>query len=325
MNDRKYNKVFGIGLSKTGTSSLGIALNRLGVPTIDYPHDPATRAQLEAGDFRLKLLERYDAITDTPVVPYYPQLDELYPGSKFILTVRDIDSWLKSVEAHWADCGPWQQMSKNDRDFAYFIRAAVYGSVRFNESRYRYVYERHLDQVRHYFADRPDDLLEIDICGGQTMGPLGRFLGIDVADDPFPRANTKQDRRRNDEWLASLFRIEKQLDESLPADAVIAWADECRLLGLRVRSIRGEMTFPERDGIYLGPPANDQTACEMLERMRERGADFLVFVPDTMWWLDHYAGLAQHLRAVYDCRIDSPGVVVFDLRSARVPLAARNQ
>ena len=32
---------------------------------------------------------------------YYPQLDQLFPNSKFIFTVREKASWLKAMEAHW--------------------------------------------------------------------------------------------------------------------------------------------------------------------------------------------------------------------------------
>ena len=41
-NIYKEPKIFGLGLSKTGTSSLGEALNILGINTIHYPFDEAT-------------------------------------------------------------------------------------------------------------------------------------------------------------------------------------------------------------------------------------------------------------------------------------------
>ena len=72
------SKVFGIGLSRTGTKSLAAALNLLGIRT------------------------RY-AITETSAVPFCPHFDELYPGSKFILTIRDKQSWLNSCGEHWGD------------------------------------------------------------------------------------------------------------------------------------------------------------------------------------------------------------------------------
>lgn len=49
-NNTKF-KVFGIGLSRTGTTSLGTALNQLGIKTIHYPHDE-TLAGIEEIDRR---------------------------------------------------------------------------------------------------------------------------------------------------------------------------------------------------------------------------------------------------------------------------------
>jgi Sulfotransferase domain/UDP-glucoronosyl and UDP-glucosyl transferase len=86
-------KVFGIGLSRTGTSSLTQALNILGYKAIHFPHDNVTRAELYrffasgSGRLSLSLLQEADAITDTPACCVYKALDQGYPGSKFILTV----------------------------------------------------------------------------------------------------------------------------------------------------------------------------------------------------------------------------------------------
>src|SRR5688572_13581789 len=96
-----HQKVFGLGLSKTGTTSLGGALNLLGIETIHYPHDQKTYHDLRNGNYRLSILEEYQGAVDIPVAPYYAQLDTIYPDSKFILTVRDKDSWLTSAEVHW--------------------------------------------------------------------------------------------------------------------------------------------------------------------------------------------------------------------------------
>ena len=72
-------KVFGLGLSKTGTTSLAAALNTLGIKTIWYPHDEKTLAELRSAEYRLSILEEYDGAVDTPIVPYYAQLDKIYP------------------------------------------------------------------------------------------------------------------------------------------------------------------------------------------------------------------------------------------------------
>lgn len=47
MLDRE-TKVFGIGLSRTGTVSLATALTALGIEARHYPHDPITQEELAA-------------------------------------------------------------------------------------------------------------------------------------------------------------------------------------------------------------------------------------------------------------------------------------
>jgi len=81
-------KVFGIGLSRTGTKSLTEALNMLGINVVHYPNDETTLQELIAGNYEFSLLNSWDGITDITVAPYYAQLDKIYPDSKFILTVR---------------------------------------------------------------------------------------------------------------------------------------------------------------------------------------------------------------------------------------------
>ncbi|HEX9443229.1 MAG TPA: sulfotransferase [Candidatus Binatia bacterium] len=166
-------KVFGIGLSKTGTTSLHHALGTLGFKGKHYPQRP----ELFACDFRY--FDDYDAVTDIPVAPYYPQLDEAYPGSKFILTVRGVDDWLRSMENWWS-------RSRRPNDFMMRMRLAVYGVGSFHRARLKYVFEKHERDVREYFKDRPGDLLILDICAGEGWDKLCRFLNRPVPPGEFP-------------------------------------------------------------------------------------------------------------------------------------------
>jgi hypothetical protein len=56
--------------------------------------------------------------------------------------------------------------------------------------------------------------------------------------------------------------------------------------------------FPQLDdGTYSGHhPADDDEAIAELERLRERGAEYLVLPASSMWWLDHYQGFRRHLE-----------------------------
>jgi SAM-dependent methyltransferase len=78
---------------------------------------------------------------------------------------------------------------------------------------------------------------------------------------------------------------------------------------------RRVLPFTERDGQYWGPPADDISAIQELERLRRSGANFMVFAWPAFWWLDHYSGLNRYLRSKFQCRLESELVVVFDLRT----------
>ena len=182
-------KVFGIGLSRTGTRSLDAALNRVGIRSKWYPSDPTTYRELATGKFELTVLKQYDALTDTPVVPFFPQFDRIYAGSKFILTVREKELWLRSCEEHWTQfgfTGPEPRNAPYWRQFACFIDLRVYGCHNFNRERFSFVYDRHLQEVQRYFQDRAQSLLILDICAGEGWESLCPFLDCAVPDIPFP-------------------------------------------------------------------------------------------------------------------------------------------
>jgi hypothetical protein len=188
---RPRHKVFGLGLSRTGTRSLTEALRLLGWDTIHYPIGPDTLRTLERGDARFAVLEHRDGITDITVCRYYEALDRNWPGSKFVLTVRDRDAWLASCRKHWAknSVAAPEQESEQHRihlEIRRFLRAAVFAGYDFNKDRFATVYDRHVAGVTRYFAGRSEDLLVLDIAGGDDLGRLTRFLGVPMPQRHFP-------------------------------------------------------------------------------------------------------------------------------------------
>jgi Sulfotransferase domain len=191
----KKPKVFGVGLSRTGTHSLTAALHVLGYDTVHYPTDRATLETLLRGDVRFPLLEQYDGITDITTVPYYEDLDREWPGSKFVLTVRDEDSWLRSCRKHWAGLSVFRYGEAEEHrvfmEVRRFLEAAVYACYEFDEEHFRRVYRRHVQNVTSYFAGRESDLLTLNIVAGEGYEQLAPFLGAPVRTRPFPHDGTK--------------------------------------------------------------------------------------------------------------------------------------
>jgi hypothetical protein len=193
-------KIFGLGLSRTGTRSLTMALHTLGWDTVHYPADEDTFRELSRGDYNLTVLGHYHGITDITVAPFYPQLDRLFPGSKFILTVRDHESWLRSAANHWEGRSAFQEPN-SARGETYMnvrrlLRAAVFGCYEFNAARFRDVYDLHVRNVLEYFRERPEDLLVLNICGGEGWPELCRFLEQPEPMQAFPHKGRRLSARK---------------------------------------------------------------------------------------------------------------------------------
>lgn len=203
-------KVFGIGLSRTGTSSLDAALAALGLRTIHFPSDPLTRSEIAghlaagARPLRLSVLDRVDAISDTPVCCVYQGLDAAYPGSRFVLTIREEADWLRSCEAYWRKPRGSRRtglrvafrrarMATSDGlDFSAYVRLVnqhLYGTELFNPVQFSAVRRRYEGEVGRYFRGREDQLLTLDICSGQGWPELCGFLDLEAPATPFPWTN----------------------------------------------------------------------------------------------------------------------------------------
>lgn len=305
-------KVFGIGLSKTGTTSLTKALNILGIRSIHFPHDEVTLRELQRGEYRLSILREYQGVSDTPVAPFFAQLDRAWPGSRFILTVRDKASWLRSVEDHWEVI--LAKRRANDpsfRAFCDFINACVYGCIEFNAERFSYAYDTHVRHVQEYFAQRPDDLLVLDICAGRAgWDDLCRFLGTAVpADKPFPH-----EYRSSEVWAHIVHAASRDLAGVVPAGETVIVIDQ-QALGEEFADGRRRLPFLEQDGVYWGLPANDEQAIGELERQRnEAGASFLAVAWPAFWWFNNYARFTAHLQSKYSCVLRNERVAVWSLR-----------
>jgi 3'-phosphoadenosine 5'-phosphosulfate (PAPS) 3'-phosphatase len=194
-------KIFGIGLSKTGTTSLARALEILGYRTrdnlgvVDY-------IQGDLSSINSGILDTNDAFTDTPIPNFYRELDAKYPDSKFILTVRDMEGWLKSCKKQFT-----QKLSDKQNAAHTQLFMDLYDSTVFDEEKFRTGYEDFVDGVYQYFADRPQDLLTLNVSSGDGWEILCPFLGKPVPDVLFPKANVTRIRWMN---IDDINRIAQQ-------------------------------------------------------------------------------------------------------------------
>ena len=198
-----FNKIFNIGLPKTGTTSLNQALLELGFTSIHNPK--AFRKQAMEGRYIFDN-DDWRAITNFGE-HFYPQLDQAYPQSKFILTVRDETAWLASwkkqigestgheVGTRYAWAQPIRRLQQALREavtgemrFTHMhARIDIFGAYTFHAERCLYVYRLHRKNAEEYFKDRPQDFLIMDICAGDGWEKLCPFLEIqEIPNVPFP-------------------------------------------------------------------------------------------------------------------------------------------
>ena len=199
-------RIFGIGMHKTATTSLHAAFQILGFDSLHWGTGEAPRIWQEMGSGgRSKTLEQWYALSDLPIPLLYRALDQAYPGSKFILTVRDEQAWIRSVEKLWdAKYNPtrwiWDVYPFSNR-----IHTVLYGQKDFDAEVFLARYRRHNAEVLEYFRDRPGDLLVMDMDAGAGWVELCGFLGAPIPPVPYPAKNTSGPKANAEykSWIAS--------------------------------------------------------------------------------------------------------------------------
>ena len=188
-------KVFCIGFHKTGTTTLEVALKKLGyrVTGCFGTKDPDIASKVH--EMAYAMVERFDAFEDNPWPILYKDLDTRFPGSKFILTRRPSDAWIRSQVKDFAT---------TETPMRRWIYGEDAGCPEGNEGIYVKRYERHNREVLDYFKDRPDDLLVMDIPADASWDKLCHFLGHPIPNKPFPHANKASLSRKIKNWFKKL-------------------------------------------------------------------------------------------------------------------------
>ena len=171
-------KVICIGMHKTGTTTLGLALLDLGYSVMGARIDLAPDLLDGKIDVVINVATPYEALQDVPWALLYKELDEKFPNSKFILTERDENKWINSVVNHFGS--RYIQL----HDWIYGKGEAIG-----NEELYINKYKKHNKEVRAYFKDRPGDLLTISFAKGDGWKEICNFLELEVPKKKFPFVN----------------------------------------------------------------------------------------------------------------------------------------
>lgn len=179
-------KVFCVGFHKTGTCSLGRALELMGYKNCHGPRGinkligvRTVMEHLFKKDYSplFEFAEHYDSFNDSPWFIIYKELDAHFKGSKFILMVRDKEDWIEScVRCFGEKWSPYR--------FFIYGRGFPVG----NEERYLKFYEKHNEDVISYFKNRPDDLLVVRLEDPDKAEKIRVFLNSEIKFE-FPLLN----------------------------------------------------------------------------------------------------------------------------------------
>ena len=185
-------RIFGIGMHKTATTSLDMALKALGFDSAHWENAHWAKAIWceMASIGRSQTLEKHYALCDLPIPIMFRTLDLAYPGSKFIFTTTSDEVWARAAELHWnPKRNKWRTAWDSD-PFSHQIHKIIYGQKGFNREVFLARYRRHNAEVREYFKDRPQDILEMKMSEGAGWSELCSFLNQPIPSIPYPHGNS---------------------------------------------------------------------------------------------------------------------------------------
>lgn len=154
-------RVLCVGYLKTGTSSFGAAMRRLGYRHYGYDRDlEACRA---GGDLDrcLEWAANFDSLDDLPWLSpdFVAAFRTRFPVSRYVLLEREENDWLRSYLGFFGEvCPPDEALQR---------------------------YRGHRARVIEILADEPH-VLRLNVCAGEGYERLCPFLGVPVPNEPFP-------------------------------------------------------------------------------------------------------------------------------------------
>jgi Sulfotransferase domain len=194
--------VIGAGVGRTGTQSLKLAVNQLGLGPCHHMEDvisnmptqvPLWAAAVKGRPEWTTIYNGYESAVDWPTARFFRELHAAYPSAKFVLTHRSPESWVESFSetinkalAGRAHAPPemqaWLEMVVDlvaQTGFPDALDAAALTKA----------YIAHNEAVKA--AIPADQLLVYQVKEG--WAPLCAFLNFPVPAEPFPRTNNREE------------------------------------------------------------------------------------------------------------------------------------
>ena len=194
-------RVIGAGVGRTGTYSLKLAINQLGMGPTHHMEEvlhhmpvqvPLWVAAAKGSPEWAAIYKGYDSAVDWPTARFFRELHAKYPSAKFVLTVRSPESWVASFSetiyklllAGTAGAPPemrdWIEMGMG-------VIAQTGFPTGLDAAGLTKAFNAHNDAVK--MAIPASQLLAYQVKEGWE--PLCAFLGVPVPAEAFPRTNDR--------------------------------------------------------------------------------------------------------------------------------------
>jgi Sulfotransferase domain len=194
--------VVGVGVGRTGTYSLKLAINRLGLGPCHHMEEvlhnmsvqvPLWSAALQGKPNWPAIYNGFTSTVDWPTAAFYRELLKEYPSARFILTRRSPETWAASFgstiykliagkDQAPPDMKDWLAMAESVIAYTGFP-----GGLSNDDLMQAFV--AHNEAVEA--AIPASQLLVFEVKDGWES--LCKFLGAQVPDEPFPRTNDREE------------------------------------------------------------------------------------------------------------------------------------
>jgi len=195
-------KVIGAGVGRTGTYSLKLALNQLGLGPCHHMEEvlinqatqvPLWSQALNGRPDWAAIYKGYESAVDWPTAGFFRELNAAYPTAMFILTHRSPESWAQSfsetIYRLLSEEGRFPEDMRAWLEMAEGVIAGTGFPPGLDTKDLMRAFTAHNEAVK---AEIPSErLLVYQVKEGWE--PLCAFLGVAAPSDPFPRTNDRSE------------------------------------------------------------------------------------------------------------------------------------
>ena len=195
-------EVIGAGLGRTGTHSLKLALEILGLGPCHHMEEVIKNAPVQVPLWSTAVggnadwsaaYDGYRSAVDWPTAAFWKELSEIHPDARFVLTVREPEKWyesftgtihrlLSTIEEAPEEVRPFLEMGKDVTS-----KSGICAGM--TKEELIDAFNAHCHAVKEAISS--ERLLVYEVKDG--WGPLCEFLEKPVPVEPFPKTNSREE------------------------------------------------------------------------------------------------------------------------------------